>query len=111
MQLTLALGPTVTVQVVPLLHAREQDWPQLPMQLFLSLHVAVQLPPLQPPCDKSQLAPDGQAQLVPVHDGACADPQPTIPSSANPTTDIIKSLKVFIVPPFDRVGRHKQHRG
>ena len=60
MQLTLALGPTVTVQVEPL----------LPIQLFLSLQLAEQLPPLHPPCERSQLTPEGQVQLVPVHDGA-----------------------------------------
>ncbi len=70
MQLTLALGPTVTVQVEPLLQASEQDCPQLPIQLFLSLQLAEQLPPLHPPCERSQLTPEGQVQLVPVHDGA-----------------------------------------
>jgi hypothetical protein len=83
-QFTLPLWPTVTVQVEPLLQASEQDCPQLPMQLFWSVQVAEQLPPLQPPWDRSQLAPEGQTQLVPVQDGACADPQPLIARRETP---------------------------
>lgn len=99
MQLTLALGPTVTVHVEPLLQASEQDGPQLPMQLFLSMQLAVQLPPLQPPWARSQLAPEGQAQLVPVQDGACAEPQPPIASSITADNDQSTLLSVFIGSP------------
>jgi len=95
-QLTLALGPTVTEQVEPLLHASEQDCPQLPMQLFLSVQVAEQLPPLQPPWDRSQLAPDGQTQLDPVQEGACAEPQPPIAHSITADNDKSIFLIIFI---------------
>jgi hypothetical protein len=96
LQLTLALGPTVTVQVDMLPQAREQDCPQLPIHSFLSAQARLQLLPLQPPCERSQLLPDGQAQLAPVHEGACADWQPTSATKAIPQRHIVSFFIVIM---------------
>jgi hypothetical protein len=83
-QLMLPLLPTVTVHIAPLAQANEQDSPQLPVQVLLLVQLIEQLPPLQPPCERSQLAPAGQLQLDPVQVGACAEPQPAMVNRTAP---------------------------
>ena len=93
LQLTLALGPTVTLQLELPLQASEQDAPQLPLPSLPLVQVALQLPPLQPPWDRSQAVPAVQVQLDPVQVGGCAELQCTVVSSARPH----RAIPMFLI--------------
>lgn len=75
---TLPLGPTVTVQLEPPLQSMLHDSAHEPVHVFEFAQSSEQLPSLQVELPRSQLAPEGQMQDEPVHDGARA------PSSSLP---------------------------
>jgi hypothetical protein len=75
-QSTLALAPTVIVQVEVPVHLRLHDEPHEPEHSFMFAQSSEQLAP-QLSFETSHDSPDGHVQVVPVHFGGLLLPQPS----------------------------------